>query len=92
MPIAFLVVQESGVRLLPVNHSSTIDKLMDYVPDLMDKANGLLNKVFPDKNKNSDQSMKQNSNSSSENKSDNEDENNTVNEYQSSMKIKKSCR
>lgn len=41
-PIAFLVVQEDKVRLLPVTHDSTIDKLLDYVPDLLEKANNLL--------------------------------------------------
>lgn len=41
-PIAFLVVQDDKVRLLPVNHDSTIDKLLDYVPDLLEKANDLL--------------------------------------------------
>lgn len=38
-PIAFLVVQDKNVKLLPVNHSSTIDKLLDYVPDVLEKAN-----------------------------------------------------
>jgi len=38
-PIAFLVVEEGKVRLLPVNHSSCIDKLLDYVPDLFEKIN-----------------------------------------------------
>ena len=41
-PIAFLVVQDDKVRLLPVTHDSTIDKLLDYVPDLLEKANNLL--------------------------------------------------
>lgn len=36
-PIAFLVVENDKVRLLPVNHSSCIDKLLDYVPDLFEK-------------------------------------------------------
>jgi len=36
-PIAFLVVEEGKVRLLPVNHTSCIDKLLDYVPDLFEK-------------------------------------------------------
>ena len=36
-PVAFIVVQEGNVKLLPVNHSSTIDRLLDYVPDLFDK-------------------------------------------------------
>ena len=48
-PIAFLVVQQDGVRLLPVNYASTVDKLLDYVPDLMDKVNGLVSKMLNDK-------------------------------------------
>ena len=47
-PIAFLVVQPDGVRLLPVNYTSAIDKLLDYVPDLMDKVNGVINKMLKD--------------------------------------------
>lgn len=36
-PIAFLIVEEGKVRLLPVTHSSCVDKLLDYVPDLFEK-------------------------------------------------------
>lgn len=43
-PVAFLVVQEKNVKLLPVNHSSAIDKLLDYVPDLFEKVNQILDK------------------------------------------------
>lgn len=43
-PIAFLVVQTGNVKLLPVNHSSAVDKLLDYMPDAIDKINGLVNK------------------------------------------------
>ena len=43
-PVAFLVVSTNNVKLLPVSHSSAIDKLMDYVPDLMEKVNCYLNK------------------------------------------------
>lgn len=38
-PVAFLVVGEDSVRLLPVDHRSCIDKLLDYVPDLIEKMN-----------------------------------------------------
>ena len=48
-PIAFLVVTSNNVKLLPVNHSSAIDKLMDYVPDLMEKVNSYLNKTMQNK-------------------------------------------
>ena len=41
-PIAFLVIQENSVKLLPVNHTSSIDKLLDYIPDLVEKANSIL--------------------------------------------------
>ena len=43
-PVAFLVVQEGNVKLLPVNHSSAIDRLLDYVPDLFEKVNQVMNK------------------------------------------------
>ncbi len=36
-PIGFLVVAEAGVKMLPVNHCSAIDKLLDYVPDVVNK-------------------------------------------------------
>lgn len=48
-PVAFLVIQGNCVKLLPVSHSSTLDKLLDYVPDLMDKANNILNKQMNNK-------------------------------------------
>ena len=48
-PVAFLVVQEQCVKLLPVSHSSAIDKLIDYVPDLMEKVNKTLNKQLEQK-------------------------------------------
>lgn len=41
-PIAFIVVQQSGVKLLPVEHSSSLDKLLDLVPDLIDKLNSII--------------------------------------------------
>lgn len=43
-PVAFLIVQQDTVKLLPVNHSSAIDRLLDYVPDLFEKVNEMLNK------------------------------------------------
>ena len=48
-PVAFLVVSTNNVKLLPINHSSAIDKLMDYIPDLMEKANCYLNKSMQNK-------------------------------------------
>ena len=48
-PVAFLVVQQNNVKLLPVEHCSAIDRLLDYVPDLMEKANCMLNKSMQNK-------------------------------------------
>ena len=48
-PIAFLVIQPNNVKLMPVNHSSSLDKLLDYMPDLMEKANNMMNKCVPTK-------------------------------------------
>lgn len=45
-PVAFLVVQENNVKLMPVDHSSCIDRLIDYVPDLMQKINDMFNKTI----------------------------------------------
>lgn len=37
VPIAFLIIQENTVRLMPVNHDTSIDKILDYIPDLLGK-------------------------------------------------------
>ena len=48
-PVAFIVVQEGCVKLLPVCHSSAVDKLIDYVPDLIEKVNQMLQKQAKEK-------------------------------------------
>lgn len=48
-PVAFIVIQGNGVKLLPVEHCSSVDRLLDYMPDLMEKANNLMNKMMQDK-------------------------------------------
>lgn len=35
-PVAFLVIKDDFVRILNVEHDSTMDKLVDYVPQLID--------------------------------------------------------
>lgn len=44
-PIAFLIVEEGKVKLLPVNHSSCIDKMLDYIPDLFEKLGETASKL-----------------------------------------------
>lgn len=43
-PVAFIVIQGNNVRLLPIEHCSSIDRLLDYIPDFMDKIGNSLNK------------------------------------------------
>ncbi len=58
-PIAFLVVQENNVKLLPVNHTSAIDKLLDYIPDLIEKTNSAINKCMENKKETTDKIIKE---------------------------------
>lgn len=48
-PIAFLIVQSNVVKLLPVDHSNALDKILDYIPDLIEKANCMMNKCIQNK-------------------------------------------
>ena len=48
-PVAFLVEQEGSVKLMPVDHDSCLDKILDYVPDLMQKLNEMFNKSIQEK-------------------------------------------
>ncbi|MDY3304762.1 MAG: GerW family sporulation protein [Clostridia bacterium] len=49
-PVAFLVIKNDNIRLLPVSDSmSTADRIIDMVPDLLSKFNGFLKDI---KNKN----------------------------------------
>ena len=52
-PVAFVVVLKDTIKVLPIEHTSAIDKLMDYVPDLMEKANKIVDQKL-DSNTNSE--------------------------------------
>lgn len=43
-PVGFLVVGHGQVRLLPVDHNVIVDRVIDEVPNLMDKVAGLFKK------------------------------------------------
>lgn len=58
-PVAFLVINNNNVKLMPVNHSSAIDKLLDYVPDLFEKASKLMNKCLDEKKEKTTEILKQ---------------------------------
>ena len=50
-PVAFLVVTGETVKLLPIDYNSTLDKLIDYVPDIVEKGSEAI-KCMKEKNKN----------------------------------------
>lgn len=58
-PVAFLVIQPSNVKLIPVNHSSSIDKLLDYMPDLIDKTNNMMNRIVSNKKQETEKIIKE---------------------------------
>lgn len=58
-PVAFLVIQSNNVKLIPINHSSSIDKLLDYVPDLIEKTNCIMNKMMNNKKQETEKTLKQ---------------------------------
>ena len=43
-PVAFLILQSGQVRIMSVEHENCIDKILDYVPDLLDKMNKMFEK------------------------------------------------
>ena len=51
-PVAFVIVCQDSIKVMPIEHTSAIDKLMDYVPDLMQKATHVINKVTDTKQDN----------------------------------------
>lgn len=50
-PVAFLVVQNDNIKLLPMTHASTIDKLIDSVPDIIEKTNCIISDTMNLKSK-----------------------------------------
>lgn len=58
-PVSFLVIQSNNVKMIPVNHSSSIDKLLDYVPDLIEKTNSIMNKMMSNKKQETEKTLKQ---------------------------------
>lgn len=58
-PVAFLLVQKGTARILPIEHTSCIDKLLDYVPDLMEKVNQMINKTMTTQNEKTEKIVEQ---------------------------------
>lgn len=45
-PVAFLTIQGEIVKLLPVEHNCAIDKVLDYLPELCQKAEKIADKII----------------------------------------------
>lgn len=58
-PIAFLVIQSNNVKLMPVNHTSSLDKLLDYMPDLIEKTNNMMNRHMQNKKEETQKILKE---------------------------------
>ena len=58
--VAFLIIQENNIKLMPVCHSSSLDKLLDYVPDLMEKTNNMMNRIVSNKKRRNRKNIKRN--------------------------------
>jgi sporulation protein YtfJ len=77
-PVAFVVVSQDSIKLMPVEHASTIDKLLDYVPDLMERTTSIVTKAINTKNaskENEEASKKANSKNSLKNEENSDKEN-----------------
>lgn len=53
-PMAFLVVKDGYTNLLTLNNSTPIDKLIELIPDLMNKINDFVNRSLDKKPKDMD--------------------------------------
>ncbi|HHX18144.1 MAG TPA: sporulation protein YtfJ, partial [Clostridium sp.] len=43
-PVAFMVVGQGQIKLLPVTINSSLEKILDMVPDIVEKANQAIKK------------------------------------------------
>lgn len=43
-PMAFLVIQSNMVKLIPISNSTSLDRILDYIPDLLEKLDSSMKK------------------------------------------------
>lgn len=58
-PVAFLVVGNNQIKLLPVNYSNVIDRIVDLVPNMIDNIEKVSKKMRSNKNENNTQTPEQ---------------------------------
>lgn len=49
-PVSFLVVNNGNIKLMPVEYCSTIDKIADYIPDIIGKVEKYMNNKNKEQN------------------------------------------
>ncbi len=42
-PVSFMVINNGNIKLMPVEYCSTLDKIVDYIPDIVNKVNDFIN-------------------------------------------------
>lgn len=47
-PVSFMVINNGNIKLMPVEYCSTLDKIVDYIPDIFNKVSDLINKKNDD--------------------------------------------
>lgn len=57
-PMAFLVVKDGYTNLLTLNNTTPVDKLIELLPDLMNKVNCLINKTLDKKTNENEETEK----------------------------------
>lgn len=51
-PVAFLVINKDTIKLMPIDHCSTLDRIVDYVPDILGKVCECVKNKDEEKNEN----------------------------------------
>lgn len=41
-PVSFMVINNGNIKLMPVEYCSTIDKIVDYIPDALNKIESVI--------------------------------------------------
>lgn len=49
-PVSFLVINNGNIKLMPVEYCSTIDKIADYIPDIIEKTEKFMKARKKEKN------------------------------------------
>ena len=65
-PVAFIVIQGDSVKMIPACNSTSLDRLLDYIPDLFEKVSGMINKKMQDKKETTEKIINQMKNETEE--------------------------